>query len=277
MSSTSKTMLETRWSLNRSWAASRVNPLNPHCVSWTGPTAQIEASEWNVLPSARRKSGWLARMSDRRAGSGCPAPRRGRRSARTSSGIWSGGVAMSASAKTRRSASAASIPALTAEPLPPCGTVRSSRESPSPPRSASASGRARTRAAVPSALPSSTTSTSISPGSCAAPGAPSRPSSPAGAGTRTARPAPAPGAPLRCRRAGRWSDSGHVHRRTSGAVYPAGFATSKTTIRRCLAAPKVMLRAGLAGHASETGCSARFYPRPTAQGIGGDPRGGATP
>ena len=39
-------------------------------------------------------------------------------SSSTSSGIWSGGVAMSASAKTIRSPSAASMPARTAAPLP---------------------------------------------------------------------------------------------------------------------------------------------------------------
>ena len=89
-------------------------------------------------------------------------------SASTSRGSWSGGVAMSASAKTRRSPRAASIPARTAEPLPACPThnSRSSGQSrfgalPSP----TYSSRARTSAAVPSVLPSSTTSTSTFSGS----------------------------------------------------------------------------------------------------------------
>ncbi len=75
---------------------------------------------------------------------------------------------MSASANTTRSPRAASIPARTAAPLPPCGTVSSS-SSPDP-----TSGRARTSATVPSVLPSSTTRTWISPGSASAPGRPSR-------------------------------------------------------------------------------------------------------
>ena len=54
-------------------------------------------------------------------------------SASMSSGSWSGGVAMSASVKTMRSASAASIPARTAAPLPPCGTVSSRRVVPAGP------------------------------------------------------------------------------------------------------------------------------------------------
>ena len=85
-------------------------------------------------------------------------------SAATSRGSWSGGVAMSASAKTMSSPSAASIPARTAEPLPAWGTLRS-RSSRAVALCASAasptySERARTRAAVPSVLPSSTTRTS---------------------------------------------------------------------------------------------------------------------
>ena len=94
------------------------------------------------------------------------------RSGITSSASSSGGVAMSASANTTRSPRAASIPARTAAPLPPCGTARSSIS----PEAISA--RARTRSAVPSVLPSSTTSTWISAGSACAPGRPSRPWSP---------------------------------------------------------------------------------------------------
>src|SRR5438132_543977 len=59
-----------------------------------------DPSGWIRLPSARS---WLA-------------------SACTSSGIWSGGVAMSASANTIRSPVAASMPARTAAPLPTCAT-----------------------------------------------------------------------------------------------------------------------------------------------------------
>ena len=64
MTSTSKTMLVTSWRAKTSRATSRRKPLNPHCVSWIGPTTQIDASRWNVLPSARRQPGCEARMSD---------------------------------------------------------------------------------------------------------------------------------------------------------------------------------------------------------------------
>jgi hypothetical protein len=61
------------------------------------PEDAADPSGWMRLPSARSA---VASASTRR-------------------GSWSGGVAMSASAKTTMSASAASIPARTAEPLPP--------------------------------------------------------------------------------------------------------------------------------------------------------------
>ena len=64
MTSTSNTMLVIFWRPKTSVATSRWKPLNPHCVSWTGPTTQIEASAWNVLPSARRQAGCEARMSE---------------------------------------------------------------------------------------------------------------------------------------------------------------------------------------------------------------------
>ena len=57
MTSTSNTMLVTFWRANTSWATSRRNPLNPHCVSCTGPTTQTEASRWNALPRKRRHPG----------------------------------------------------------------------------------------------------------------------------------------------------------------------------------------------------------------------------
>ena len=52
MSSTSKTMLVTTCRAKRSCAASRRKPLNPHCVSLTGPVTQIDASTWKTLPSS---------------------------------------------------------------------------------------------------------------------------------------------------------------------------------------------------------------------------------
>ena len=63
MTSTSKTMLVTSWRANTSRATSRRKPLNPHCVSWIGPTTQTEARRWNILPRRRRQTGWDLRMS----------------------------------------------------------------------------------------------------------------------------------------------------------------------------------------------------------------------
>ena len=105
MSSTSKTML--RDPLPREQVVrrgSRVKPLNPHWVSWTGPTTQTDASTWKTWPSSRRYARLgRAHVASRRAGSAIRGRRRGPASAATSSGSWSGGVAMSASAKTIRS------------------------------------------------------------------------------------------------------------------------------------------------------------------------------
>ncbi len=100
MSSTSNTMLVTFWRAKRSWAASRVNPLNPHWVSFTGPATQIEASTWNARPSQRRYHGWLLRMSEPSGWMRLPRTTSRSPSASTMRGIMSGGVAMSASAKT---------------------------------------------------------------------------------------------------------------------------------------------------------------------------------
>ena len=64
MTSTSNTMLVIFWRANRSRATSRRKPLNPHWVSWTGPTTHADASRWNVLPRKRRHGGWVLRMSE---------------------------------------------------------------------------------------------------------------------------------------------------------------------------------------------------------------------
>ena len=82
--------------------------------------------------SAGSRAGWRACPS-RRAGSASRATTSWSASAATSNGSWSGGVAMSASAKTIRSAVASSIPARTAAPLPPWATRSRRRVVPSGP------------------------------------------------------------------------------------------------------------------------------------------------
>ena len=97
MTSTSNTMLVTFWRANTSRATSRWKPLNPHCVSCTGPTTHSDASAWNDLPRTRRHAGCEARMSDPSGWIRLPYAASAVSSASTSSGISSGGVAMSAS------------------------------------------------------------------------------------------------------------------------------------------------------------------------------------
>ena len=110
--------------------------------------------------AARRWSGWLARRSVPSGWTRLPSATSWSARASVSSGSWSGGVAMSASAKMTRSPVAASMPACTAAPLPACGRRRTRRLGGVPSARGWASGRASTMAAVSSALPSSTTSTS---------------------------------------------------------------------------------------------------------------------
>ena len=152
-------------------------PLKPHCVSWTGPTTQIEASEVERLaeqpPIAR-----LARPHVRAVGLD-PRPERdivvgqGRDQQRQLVGRRRHvGVGEDDEVGRRR-------------PACPLGRPRPCRRgAPSGRRrwTSSASGAPRvgprTSAAVPSVLPSSTTRTSIRSGRPAEPGAPSRARSP---------------------------------------------------------------------------------------------------
>ena len=118
----------------------------------------------------------------------------GRRAPRRAAGSWSGGVAMSASANTTSSLSAASMPARTAAPLPPCGdaqqpTGRATARSTAS-RIPGGLARDRTRSAVPSVLPSSTTRTRSGPAGCPSPERPRGPGRPGGGGSRTARRGP---------------------------------------------------------------------------------------
>ena len=124
-------MLVTRCRANRSWAAARAKPLEAALRVLDRPDdpqgrEQVERlAEQAPVP-------WLASRAcrSRRAGSASRGRRRDPSRAATSSGIWSGGVAMSASAKMTRSPVAASMPARTAAPLPPCATRRTRRVTP---------------------------------------------------------------------------------------------------------------------------------------------------
>ena len=182
---------------------SRVKPLNPHWVSWTGPTTQTEASRWNALPEQPPVARLAARACpSRRAGSGCRARRRGRPGPRRGAGA--GRAAWPCRRRRRRQVRLGGE-----HPGPDGRALAAVRHPGAQQRDARRAGRrglgrARTSSAVPSVLPSSTTRTWIVGRQLATSRARRRgPARRVAAGSRTARRAPARSAPPRCTRAGR--------------------------------------------------------------------------
>ena len=201
MTSTSNTMLVTCWRANTSRATSRRKPLNPHCVSCTGPDdpqrrQQVERLAEQPPPArAARRA-----CRSRRAGSASRRRRRRSRAPRPASGSSSGGVAMSASAKTTTSPRRVEHAGPDRRAL---AAVRDGQQlelavgrlRPGADEGRGAVGRAvvdhehldRSRAAPPR------------------PGGRRAPRRRGGGGSRTARRARGRAGPPRCRRAGRWT------------------------------------------------------------------------
>ena len=161
------------------------------------------------------------------------------------SGSWSGGVAMSASAKTIRSEVAASIPLRTAAPLPPCGTDRSrSRGVASSGTCASGARRDERGRGIGAAVVDDQHLDPLGEAGRTRAPRPARARRRA-AGSRTARRAPGRCGPPRRRPAGRWSG---WRAGTSAEVYGTGRRSDgPARLPRAIGAPGRRVDGGCAG------------------------------